>query len=140
VILLFNFFRQLPDEIEESAFMDGASYWRSLWSIYLPLSKPVLATVTLFVLVGHWNSWFDGIIYINHPDKYPLQSYLQTVIVRSDIKISANMEENLALLTLISQRNSRAAQIFLAMIPILMVYPFLQKYFTTGIVLGSVKG
>lgn len=140
IILLFNFFRQLPDEIEESAFMDGASYWRSLWSIYIPLSKPALATVTLFILVAHWNSWFDGILYINYPDKYPLQSYLQTVIIRPDIKVSASMEENLTLLTLISQRNSRAAQIFLAMIPILLVYPFLQKYFTTGIVLGSVKG
>lgn len=140
VIIMFNFFRELPSEIEESAFIDGASYWRSLWSIYIPLSKPVLATVILFFLIGHWNSWFDGILYINRPEKYPLQSYLQTVVIQIDIKVSADLQENFAALQVISQRNTRAAKIFLAMIPILLVYPFLQKYFTTGIVLGSVKG
>lgn len=140
IILLFNFFRELPGEIEESAFMDGAGYWRSLWSIYIPLSKPALATIGLFILVAHWNSWFDGILYMNSPKRYPLQSYLQTVVIHADFKVSADMQENLAALAVISQRNTRAAQIFLAMVPILLVYPFLQKHFTTGIVLGSVKG
>ena len=140
VIIMFNFFRELPGEIEESAFIDGASYWRSLWSIYIPLSKPVMATVLLFCLIAHWNSWFDGILYINRPEKYPLQSYLQTVVIQVDLKVSANMQENMAALAVITQRNTKAAKIFLAMIPILAVYPFIQKYFTTGIVLGSVKG
>lgn len=138
LILLINFFRNVPIELEEAAFIDGASHWRILWGIYVPVSTPALATLTLFVLVGHWNSWFDGLLYMNSPDHYPLQSYLQTVIVQRDTK-ALNAEEFRSL-ALMSDRTIKASQVFMGALPILMVYPFLQRYFVTGIVLGSVKG
>ncbi len=138
LILLINFFRQLPIELEEAAHVDGASHWTILWKIYVPTSTPALATLTLFVLVAHWNSWFDGLLYMNSPANYPLQSYLQTVIVQRDTTAVSMQEfKNLALL---SDRTVKASQVFMGAVPILMVYPFLQKYFVTGIVMGSVKG
>ncbi len=141
VIILLNFFRQLPKEIGESAYVDGASYWTVLFRIYLPLSTPALATLVLFVTVGHWNSWFDGLILMNSPTNYPLQSYLQTVVVTRDTTVLAHASQaELEILKTISDRTTKAAQIFIAAFPILCVYPFLQKYFVKGIVLGSVKG
>ena len=136
VILLQNYFKSLPDEIYDSARIDGAGEWRILYKIFLPLSKPVLATLVVFTSVTHWNSWFDGILYMNRAEKYPLQSYLQTVVVDVDTTNIVDLSQ----LENIAQKNNKAAQIFVAMVPILLVYPFLQKYFTTGIVMGSVKG
>ena len=138
VILLLNFLRGLPKEMEEAAFIDGAGHWYTLWKVLLPLCKPALATLSLFVVVGHWNSWFDGLIYMNTNTKYPLQSYLQTAIVTIGSRIFNRSE--IDLLKYVNDRTSRAAEIFIAMVPILLVYPFLQRYFTKGIVLGSVKG
>jgi putative aldouronate transport system permease protein len=138
IILLANSFKSVPKELEEAATMDGAGHWTILFRILLPLSLPVLATVTLFVAVSHWNAWLDGLILMNSPDNYPLQSYLQTVVVNVDPRMLT--ERDLDLLKIISNRTTRAAQIFIAMIPILVVYPFLQRYFTSGIKLGSVKG
>jgi len=137
VILLLNFFRGLPKEIEESAFMDGASHWKVLWSMYVPLSMPALATIGLFALVGHWNSWFDGLILMNSPDRYPLSSYLQTVVINKTL-MNATGSDWMTLAE-VSDRTAKAAQIFLGALPILIVYPLLQKYFVKGIVLGSVK-
>lgn len=139
VVILMNFFRELPKEIEEAAFIDGAGYLRTLLHIYLPLSKPALATLFLFCTVGHWNAWFDGLIYMNETSRYPLQSYLQTVIVDQDLSL-LTLSSGLESFAEVSNQTNRAAQIFLSIIPILCVYPFLQKYFTTGIVLGGVKG
>jgi putative aldouronate transport system permease protein len=138
LILLIGFFRQLPTEMEEAATIDGASHWRILWGIFVPCSAPAIATLTLFVLVGHWNSWFDGLLYMNRPEHYPLQSYLQTVIVQRDTT-ALSMEEYKEM-ALMSDRTIKASQVFMGAIPILLVYPFLQRYFVTGIVLGSVKG
>ena len=138
VMLLCRFFKSLPKEIEESAFMDGAGHWRTLLSIYIPLSMPCIATLVLFIAVGHWNAWFDGLIYMSRPENYPLQSYLQTVIIRPNPELISNIQ--LHSLNEISQRNNVAAQIFIATLPILSLYPFLQKHFTKGIMLGSVKG
>ncbi|WP_135556482.1 carbohydrate ABC transporter permease [Paenibacillus cymbidii] len=137
MLLLLHFFRNLPKELEESVFIDGAGYWRALWTIYIPLSSPALATLTLFCMVHHWNSWFDGLIFMNAPQHYPLQSYLQTMIIR--LNFSSISEKELELLQLVSDRSFKAAQIFLGALPILLVYPFLQKYFVKGMVLGSVK-
>ncbi|MDD4140084.1 MAG: carbohydrate ABC transporter permease, partial [Eubacteriales bacterium] len=138
VILMINFFRNIPPALEEAAYMDGAGHGTLLWRIYLPLSVPVIATVSLFVIVGHWNAWFDGLILMNSPSRYPLQSYLQTIIINPDPKMLT--ERDLEILKVINNRTTRAAQIFIAMLPILVAYPFLQRYFTTGITLGSVKG
>ncbi|MFC3804191.1 carbohydrate ABC transporter permease [Cohnella sp. GCM10012308] len=138
VILLLNFFRGLPQEVEESAFLDGAGHWTVLWKMYVPMSYPVLATVALFTMVFHWNSWFDGLIYMNFPKNYPLSTYLQLLVINSNpMKMDPR---NLAGILEISERTTRAAQIFLGALPILIVYPFLQRFFVKGIVLGSVKG
>jgi len=137
VILLLNFFRGLPKELEEAAFVDGARPWAVLWRIYVPLSTPALATIGLFTIVGHWNSWFDGLIYMNNPVNYPLQSYLQTVIIKTDLVMQSARDINS--LAKISERTSKAAQIFMGALPILLIYPFLQRFFVKGIVLGSVK-
>jgi len=139
VILLFNFFRNLPKEIEEAAFIDGAGHWYTLWRIFVPLSMPAIATLILFTAVGHWNSWFDGIILMNRTEHYPLQSYLQTVVVQQGLERMITIQDT-ALLQEVSNRTNKAAQIFIGALPILLVYPFLQRYFMSGIVLGSVKG
>lgn len=137
LILLINFFRALPHEMEEAAFIDGAGHWTTLWRIYLPLSTPALATLTLFALVGHWNAWFDGLIYMNFPENYPVQSYLKTLVINTSFYLAFDRDPEL--MRLLSDRSLKAAQIFLTMIPILLVYPFLQRYFVKGIVMGSVK-
>ncbi|MFC5405355.1 carbohydrate ABC transporter permease [Cohnella soli] len=137
VVLLLNFFRNLPKELEEAAFMDGAGHWSVLWKIYIPLSAPAIATLTLFSTVGHWNSWFDGIIYMNSPSNYPLQSYLRTVVIERDMEFLSTTDP--AMLQSVSDRTSKAAQIFVGALPILMLYPFLQRFFMKGIVVGSVK-
>lgn len=137
IILLLNFFRQIPRSLDEAAEMDGASQWRRLWGIYVPLSTPAIATILLFSLVFHWNSWFDGLIYMNNPDNYPLQSYIQTIVVQKTYS-QLSREEIMALST-ISDKTLRSAQIFLGALPIVIVYPFLQKFFVKGITLGGVK-
>ncbi len=139
VILLMNFFRGLPKEIEEAAFIDGAGHWTQILKIYLPLSMPAIATVTLFMIVGHWNGWFDGLIYMNSPKNYPLQSYLRTIIVEQEMTMLTS-SELLQSMNEISDRTLKAAQVFLAVLPILAVYPILQRYFMKGLVIGSVKG
>lgn len=138
VILLLNFFRSLPKELEEAAFIDGAGHWTTLWRIFLPLSTPALATITLFTVVGHWNAWFDGLILMRSPTHYPLQSYLQTIVIQRNFNTLTESDFNT--LREVSDRTFKAAQIFLGALPILAVYPFLQRYFVKGIVLGSIKG
>ncbi|WP_127585070.1 carbohydrate ABC transporter permease [Paenibacillus koleovorans] len=137
VVLLLNFFRSLPKEMEESAKIDGANHWTILTRIFLPLSLPALATILLFTCVGHWNSWFDGVIYMNNPEDYPLQTYLHMNVVTKGIEEMT--PEEMERFFLVNDRTGRAAQILVAALPILMVYPFLQRYFMKGIVLGSVK-
>ncbi len=140
MIILMNFFRSLPKELDEAAQIDGANPLKVMVSIVLPISKPALATVGLFCMVSHWNSWFDGMIYMNNIAKQPLQTYLQTLIVDPETLLR-NTDQNYAvLLAVLNARTARASQLFIGMIPILVTYPFLQKYFTSGLVLGSVKG
>jgi putative aldouronate transport system permease protein len=138
VILLLNFFRSLPKEIEEAAVIDGANVWTTLWRMYVPLSAPAIATLVLFCIVTHWNSWFEGLMLMSNPDHYPLQSYLQTVIVGRDMTLTSSADWRSMIN--VSDRTTKAAQVFVASVPVMLVYPFLQKYFTEGIVLGSVKG
>jgi putative aldouronate transport system permease protein len=138
MLLVLSFFRQVPVELEEAAFIDGASHWRILWQVYVPVSVPVIATVTLFIMVQHWNSWFDGMIYMRNINNAPLQTYLRSIIMNFSF---ANMtvEEHMRLARM-NIRSVKAAQMVIGAIPILAVYPFLQKYFIKGITLGSVKG
>lgn len=140
MILMLNFFRQIPREMEEAAFIDGADHFTVLFRIFLPCSLPSIATIALFTIVGHWNAWFDGLIYMRTAEMYPLQSYLQTVIIGLDFSKQSSISGNYTYLKFLSDRTLKAAQIVIAVIPVLMIYPFLQRYFVTGIVLGSVKG
>jgi putative aldouronate transport system permease protein len=136
MVLLMNFFRAVPKELEEASLIDGAGHFRTLFSIYLPISMPAIATISLFTMVMHWNSWFDGLLYISDYRKYPLSTFLQTIIVQQDFnKINPDVNE----LKNISQRTVKSAQIFIGTLPILLVYPFLQRYFVKGIILGAVK-
>jgi len=138
VLILMNFFRGIPKEIEEAAIVDGADQWTILFKIYVPLAVPCLATLILFCIVTHWNSWFDGIMLMNNPANYPLQSYLQTVIVNQDPSL---LTSNQALfMTQVNDRTNRAAQVVVAALPVLMLYPFVQRFFVKGIIVGSVKG
>ena len=139
-IVLMNFFRGIPSELEESAKLDGASQWQILWRIFIPISKPSLATIILFSLINHWNSWFDGLIYSNHTTNYPLQSYLQTLVTSTTEILAQGDVKAIARLVDINDTNMKAAQIFISVIPLMLIYPFLQKYFTTGLTVGSVKG
>ncbi len=138
-ILLLNFFRELPDEMEEAALIDGAGPMGVLFKVFIPTSTPVLATISLFIIVSTWNEWFQAIILMSFPEQYPLQTFLRSILA-PPVLINTTSVEDLEQLREISDRTLKAAQIFISMIPVLVVYPFLQKYFTKGIVLGSVKG
>lgn len=140
MIILMNFIRGLPEEIEEAARIDGATPIQVLIQVLLPVLKPALATVGLFSIVGHWNDWFGALIYINDPGKYPLQTYLQTLLLNFEQLMQRTGTDYTRLLAMMNARTGRAAQLFLGALPIMIIYPFLQKYFTQGLVLGSVKG
>ncbi len=141
VLLMLNFFRGLPSSIEEAAIVDGCNQWQTMVKIYLPLSLPSLATIALFIVVGHWNEWFDGMIYNNKSTNYPLMTFLQYQII--NFKTSDLRPEQIAANPSLADLDGRAiksAGIVLCTLPILCLYPFLQRYFVTGIVVGSVKG
>jgi len=141
IIMLKNFFKVIPKELEEAALIDGLGHTRILFQIFIPLSLPAIATITLFSFVNHWNSWFDGLIYMNDVNKYPLQSYLKTVIVNIvDVNQMAKNPEQWKIVQNITERTMKSAQIFIATLPVMLIYPFLQRYFIKGLVIGAVKG
>ena len=143
VLLMMNFFRGIPKEIEEAALIDGAGQFSVLFKLYIPLAMPSIATIILFTAIGQWNSWFDGIMFMNDPSKYPLQSYLYTMIISSDPTKQSGFTltpEQLEALKNIGGKNLQSAQIFLGILPIALVFPFLQRFFVKGITVGSVKG
>ncbi|WP_135557410.1 carbohydrate ABC transporter permease [Paenibacillus cymbidii] len=136
LVLMMSYFRSVPKELEEAALMDGAGQFRILAAVFLPISLPAVATLSLFTMVGHWNSWFDGLIYINKAENYPLATFLQTILIQIDttkITLSKESMEN------VTNETVKAAQVFIGALPILAVYPFLQKYFVKGLVIGAVK-
>lgn len=138
VILLMNFFRGVPKSLGEAAEIDGASPWNTLINIYIPTSKPCIATIVLFCIVGHWNDYFAAILYITKMNNYPLQTYIQQISAEFDLSKVTDIEK-LKLYLSVSSRTLNSAKIVVSTIPLLVIYPFLQKYFVTGMVLGAVK-
>lgn len=138
VILAVNFFKNLPSELEEACFIDGGGPWRNLISIYIPLAKPMVATIALFTMVMYWNEFFQGMVLSTRESSYPLQTYIQQMVVTLDYS-TMNVEQ-IAQAMKLNNLSLDSAKIFIAMIPVLIVYPFLQRYFVDGITLGSVKG
>ena len=136
VILLINFFKGVPDSLDEAARIDGASTLTILTKVYLPVSLPALATIALFSIVYHWNDYFSGLLYMNKASLYPLQTYIQQLTV--DITQITDTEQLKQLATM-SNRAFNATKIVVSTIPLLVIYPFLQKYFVSGIVIGAVK-
>lgn len=138
-ILLMNFFRNLPKEVKESALLDGINPVQMMLRICVPLALPAIATVTVFSVVGHWNNFFDGLLLMNTPSNMPLQTYIQTLTnTNIDVSSSSLTPEELEVLT--SLKTFNAAKIVVASLPIAVFYPFMQKFFVSGLTLGSVKG
>lgn len=139
LIVVKNFFQQMPPGLEEAARIDGCSDLGVLWRIVLPLSKPVIATFALFYAVGHWNNFFSALLYISDSEKWPLQVMLRQIVLLSQASVGdmANMDPNFVQPP---EQSIKMAVIVVGTIPILLVYPFLQKHFAKGVMLGSIKG
>ena len=144
-ILMANFFRGIPKEMSESARLDGANHFQILVRVFLPLSLPSLATVSLFAAVRHWNSWFDGVIFLNRSEKWPLQTYLYAqvtmkLLLRRDLLGRLSGDDPERLIRGATGEALAAAMIVVATVPIMLVYPFVQRYFVKGLTLGALKG
>ena len=140
VIMLMNFFLGIPKSLEEAALIDGASPFQVLIKIMVPCAKPSIATVSLFSIVGSWNDFFSGLIYMQKVENYPIMTYIQSLNVDIQELLKSGASSNaLENVTELSNRNLNAAKIVVAVIPLLLIYPILQKYLITGMVMGSVK-
>lgn len=137
VIMMMNFIRGISKSISEAAAIDGAGEWMILIRIILPLSMASIATITLFSMVNHWNEWFGGMIYMNSMNKWPLQTLLRQMLKSVDMSMFTSTD--LMKIKQLSSRSFQSAQIIFATVPILLVYPFLQRYFITGLTIGAVK-
>ena len=136
-IVMRTFFRELPESLQDAARIDGASYMQILVKIILPLSLPIIATMGLFYAVGYWNSYFEALIYIQDVNKYTLQLRLRSLLFGSEL--TTNSADNIAG-TMVLTQSLKMAIVVVSTLPILVVYPWLQKYFVKGVMLGSVKG
>lgn len=139
LILLKTFFENIPKEMEEAAMIDGASYTQILVRVILPLSLPAIATISLFYAVTHWNSFFPALIYLRSEELYPIQLFLRSIVLlgqTTDIMADSSLSAEEMLMT----ESLKYATIVIVALPIIMVYPFIQKYFVKGIMIGSLKG
>lgn len=135
MIILINGYQAVPDSLYEAAYLDGASEFQVFFKIALPLTKASLASVGLFYFIQHWNSWYAAMLYLDDPDKFPLQLFLRSVLIEnSETDQNPNFNQDL------TPTGVKNALIVLSMIPVMLVYPFVQKYFVKGVMMGSVKG
>ena len=140
IIILMNFYKTIPASLEEAALIDGAGPWYILLRIFIPLSKASIAVVTLWSIVWNWNDFFYGLIYTNVRENFPLQTYIYSQTVSIDWQNVSNLSgEEIARMLSVSNLTFNSAKVVVAMIPILCIYPFLQRFFVTGIVMGAVK-
>lgn len=135
MIIMRTAFLGIPDSLEESAKLDGASHWTILFRIYIPLSKAVIAVLVLYYGVGHWNSWFNAMLYINNRDLYPLQLILREILISNDMSQMLNVNVDVEQIA----DTIKYAVIIVSTVPILCLYPFLQKYFVKGALVGAIK-
>jgi putative aldouronate transport system permease protein len=144
VFIMRNFLKELPESLEESARMDGASYLLVFFAILIPLSKPVLATIALWVGVAHWQEWFSNLLYIQTPRKWVMMMIARKILIEQDYATMDAARANVGMRTTIkgapNEQQMRAAVIVVSVAPMLIIYPFLQRYFVKGITLGAVKG
>ena len=143
IILTRTYFASIPEEMREAARIDGANNYQCLLKIYMPNAKPILAVIAIYTLVARWNSWYDALIYIPNPSLQPLQLYLRRVLVEQNVNLAATLSaadmEALALQRL-SNDQLKYAMIIFTTLPIIFAYPFLQRYFVKGVMVGSLKG
>ncbi|MBO0994321.1 carbohydrate ABC transporter permease [Bacillus sp. SD088] len=140
VIIMRTFFQGIPDELREAAFMDGCSNIKFLVKIVVPLSLPILAVMGLFYSVGHWNAYFDALIYLTNTDKFPLQLFLRQMLIQEDLSGMADMGGEALSESILKVEGLKYAVVVIASLPMLILYPFLQKYFIKGVMIGSLKG
>ena len=141
VMIMRTFFtNSIPYELEEAAHVDGASHIRTLLSIILPLSKPILAVMVLYYAISHWNSYFNALIYLSDQERYPLQLVLRIILIQSQSSEESMINVQGTFNRMLMSETMKYALIIVASVPVLCLYPFLQKYFVQGIMIGSVKG
>ncbi|GAB6929144.1 carbohydrate ABC transporter permease [Paenibacillus sp. JCM 10914] len=141
IIIMRTFFQNsIPKEMQEAAFIDGASNMRVLMRIVLPLSGPILAVMILFYAVGHWNSYFTALIYLSDRANYPLQLFLREILVQGQMQEMVDISDDSLARSLMDAEAIKYAAVIVTNLPMLMLYPFLQKYFVKGVMIGAIKG
>ena len=141
IFIMRNFFLSVPNSLEESARIDGAGYTRIFWQIIMPLSKPVLVTVGLWIAVGHWQAWYDNLLYLQKPDKWGLQMILRELLVNNQqSNITQTVKNTFGTAGAVDERQLKSAVIVISILPMVILYPFLQKFMNKGIIIGAVKG
>ncbi len=141
LIIMRSFFQSIPESLEESARLDGANDFHILWWVIIPLSLPAIATVGMFYAVSQWNGWFDAMVYLKESVRYPLQLVLREIVIQGQIakELAAQgiVDDDFKAVTV---ESIKYATLFISILPMLIIYPFVQKYFVKGVMVGSVKG
>ncbi|MCF2650262.1 MULTISPECIES: carbohydrate ABC transporter permease [Bacillaceae] len=140
VIIMRTFFQSIPNELQEAASIDGCGNIAFLMKIVMPLSMPIIAVMTLFYGVGHWNAYFDSLIYLNDESKFPLQLFLRQMLIQEDMSGMSSASDSAISEHLMQIEGLKYAVVIVASLPMLVLYPFLQKYFVKGVMIGSLKG
>ncbi|MDL2318448.1 carbohydrate ABC transporter permease [Eubacteriales bacterium OttesenSCG-928-A19] len=144
IILVKAYFGSIPESLRESARIDGANHYQTLWSIYLPISKPILAVIALYTVVGVWNSWYRPALFLTNPNLQPLQLYLRRILVEQTVDLSQDFATDALLRAAQEQQLSnnqlKYTVIIVSSLPMIIAYPFFQRYFVKGVMLGSLKG
>lgn len=142
MIIMRSFFSSIPEEMHEAAEIDGADHFQVLFQVVIPLSQTILATLILFYAVGHWNSYLSALLYLSDPKKMPLQMVIRKMVIDSDIAnmTTANASSSSGTDTLLTENKLKYAIVIVSVLPMILIYPFLQKYFVKGVMIGGVKG